>query len=100
MISVIIPTYNEEPCIRETIQRVWRLDEKNLVKEIIIADGGSADNTIGIAKSEGVKVISSTKGRAIQMNVAASRRNPKSSLFLTCRQHSSKRLYNTNFRSI
>lgn len=72
MISVIIPTYNEEPCIRETIQRVWRLDEKNLVKEIIIADGGSADNTIGIAKSEGVKVISSVKGRAIQMNVGAS----------------------------
>ncbi|MDE3184397.1 MAG: glycosyltransferase [Bacteroidota bacterium] len=45
MISVIIPTYNEEAGIRETIQWIREYDERNLIKEIIITDGGSTDNT-------------------------------------------------------
>lgn len=68
MISVVIPTYNEESHIKETIQRLWKYDDNSLVKEIIIADGGSADNTVAIARSEGVKVVESSKGRAVQMN--------------------------------
>ena len=73
MISVIIPTYNEETSVKETIQRVREYDEMNLVNEIIIADGGSIDNTIEIAKNENVKVvISPSKGRGAQMNYGAS----------------------------
>lgn len=73
MISVIIPTYNEEAHIKATIRRLWEYDQTKLVKEIIIADGGSTDNTVTIARSEGVKVVvSPKKGRASQMNYAAS----------------------------
>lgn len=73
MISVIIPTYNEEASIRETIQWVREYDEMNLIKEIIIADGGSTDNTEETAKKEGAKVvISPLKGRGAQMNYGAS----------------------------
>jgi rSAM/selenodomain-associated transferase 2 len=82
MISVIIPAYNEESHIRTTIDRVWKFDEMNLVKEIIIADGGSEDNTIEIAKTEGVKVISTPKGRAVQMNHGASCANQPLLYFL------------------
>ncbi len=57
MISVIIPTYNEEAHIKATIQKLWQYDESNLIKEVIIADGGSVDNTIVFAKTEGVKII-------------------------------------------
>ena len=71
MISVIIPTYNEESHIREIIKRLWKYDENNLVKEIIISDGGSTDDTVNIARSETVKVIISPKGRAVQMNQGA-----------------------------
>ncbi len=72
MISVIIPTYNEEVHIKATIQRLWEYDQTNLIKEIIIADGGSTDDTATIAKTEGVKVIvSPKKGRAAQMNYGA-----------------------------
>lgn len=73
MISVIIPTYNEEAYIKATIQRLWQYDEDNLIYEIIIADGGSTDNTIAIAQTEVVIVaVSPTKGRAAQMNYGAS----------------------------
>ncbi len=72
MISVIIPTYNEEAHIKATIRRLWEYDQTNLMKEIIIADGGSTDDTITIARTEGVKVIvSPKKGRAAQMNYGA-----------------------------
>ena len=73
IISVIIPTYNEEAQIKATIQKLWQYDENNLIKEIIVADGGSTDKTITIAQKEGVKiVISPKKGRAAQMNYGAS----------------------------
>ena len=73
MISVIIPTYNEEETISETIKRIVELDQANLVKEIIIADGGSADDTAEMAKKQGTKVVvSPVKGRGAQMNYGAS----------------------------
>lgn len=73
MISIIIPTYNEADQIKTTIQRIWEYDKSNLVGEIIVADGGSTDNTVGTAETEGVKVVASPKkGRAAQMNHGAS----------------------------
>lgn len=73
MISVVIPTYNEAAHIRTTIQRLWQGDKAALIKEIIVADGGSADDTVAIATSEGVKaVVCPKKGRAAQMNYGAS----------------------------
>ena len=39
--------------------------------EIIVADGGSRDGTVQIARSAGVKVISGPAGRASQMNAGA-----------------------------
>ncbi len=71
MISVIIPTYNEEAHMQATIQLLYKYDEANLIQEIIVSDGGSCDNTVCIAKTEGAKVIASPKGRAKQMNFGA-----------------------------
>ena len=83
MISVIIPTYNEEAVISTTIKSLWQYDDGNLIKEIIIADGGSSDETCRMALSEGVKVVvCPKKGRAAQMNYGASLSTQKILYFL------------------
>lgn len=59
MISVIIPTLNEEKTISKVIQFVK--NHKN-INEIIVVDDKSIDNTINEAKNAGAtKVITSTK---------------------------------------
>ena len=43
-ISIIIPCYNEEKTIKKIIQKV--IENKEFVKEIIVIDDNSADNSI------------------------------------------------------
>ncbi len=72
MISIIIPTYNEEECISKTLKNIQSIRNINLIKEIIVVDGGSTDKTIEKAKECGILVIvSKKKGRAVQMNEGA-----------------------------
>ena len=74
MISIIIPTYNEEESIAQTIQEIKKRDRGNLVSEIIISDGQSTDETVFVAADTGVRVVvSPKKGRSAQMNYGASR---------------------------
>ena len=72
MISIIIPAFNEEENIAVLIEEIRKRDSGNLVKEIIISDGKSTDNTIDIASKAGALVVESPKkGRAAQMNFGA-----------------------------
>ncbi|HET9056171.1 MAG TPA: glycosyltransferase, partial [Chitinophagaceae bacterium] len=58
MITVIIPTLNEE----ENIESVVRFAKAQpLVTEIIVVDDKSLDKTVSIASKNGAKVITSTK---------------------------------------
>lgn len=72
MISIIIPVLNEEeklPVLLEHLQG----NSSGLVKEILVVDGGSTDSTINIVQQSAIaELISSEKGRALQMNVGAS----------------------------
>ncbi|MGI8891830.1 MAG: TIGR04283 family arsenosugar biosynthesis glycosyltransferase [Bacteroidia bacterium] len=72
MFSIIIPTYNEAHQIAETISKTNAAIGKHKA-EIIVVDGGSSDNTIGIAQQCADTVVKSErKGRAAQMNKGAS----------------------------
>ena len=63
-ISVIVPVLNESGQIRSCIESVLNEPE---VSQIIVADGGSTDDTISVAKSLGAKVVSAKKGRGHQI---------------------------------
>ncbi|WP_299435292.1 TIGR04283 family arsenosugar biosynthesis glycosyltransferase [uncultured Maribacter sp.] len=71
-ISIIIPVLNEEKSIPKLLSHLkTNISKSNYIQEIIIVDGGSTDNSVTIAKESGATVVSSKKGRAIQMNVGA-----------------------------
>lgn len=68
-LSVIIPTLNEAENISKCIRR---LRAKTESLEIIVVDGGSIDETVALAKAEGVIVFKvEKKCRAYQMNYGA-----------------------------
>ena len=66
-ISIVIPTYNEASVLKNTLRNV----RQHCPHEIIVVDGGSLDQTVSIAKAEGIGVIHSPKGKFIQMNSGA-----------------------------
>jgi rSAM/selenodomain-associated transferase 2 len=71
MISIIIPTLNEEANIKKLIPYLQNCCVNKEI-EIIIADCGSTDATTAVAESLGAKlIISPVKGRAVQMNTGA-----------------------------
>ena len=70
-LSIIIPVYNEEATIAKLITAIKQRSTFKQIAEIIVVDGGSIDNTIAIASTLNVTVISSDKGRAKQMNAGA-----------------------------
>ncbi len=69
MISVIIPTLNEEVRIAVLLRQ---LEDIPCVHEILVVDGGSKDCTIELVKDfKKVKLIEGEKGRANQMNLGS-----------------------------
>lgn len=67
-VSIIIPTYNEAENIESIISYLMGAPQNEHV-EIIIADGGSTDETVAISqKFDVITLLSPDKGRAGQMN--------------------------------
>jgi rSAM/selenodomain-associated transferase 2 len=69
MISIIIPTYNEEMALPETLRHLLQQPGDY---EVIVVDGGSTDQTCKIINAAPrVRLITASKGRAAQMNAGA-----------------------------
>jgi rSAM/selenodomain-associated transferase 2 len=77
--SIIIPTFNEADNIQSCLLKLQPI--RNWA-EIIIADGGSTDNTIKLIAELADKVIISKKGRARQMNAGAKKATGNMLIFL------------------
>lgn len=71
IISIIIPVLNEEKHISNLLSYLKDSTSRQYIREIMLVDGGSTDSTVNIANNWGVKVVSSPKGRAKQMNFGA-----------------------------
>ena len=67
-VSVVIPVFNEAAHITRCLSAI---PVGAPVCEVIVADGGSTDETVGIARAKGARVIHSEKGRGIQIAAAA-----------------------------
>lgn len=65
-IAAIIPVINEEERLAACIESI-----RDQVDLVVVADGGSDDTSIAVAKSLGAQVVHASKGRAIQMNAGA-----------------------------
>jgi len=81
-LSIVIPTYNEEKNIRQTLAQVFDyLEEKEFTYEIIVVDDGSEDETVEIVEEffgdkESLTLIKNPhkgKGVAVRRGVLASK---------------------------
>jgi rSAM/selenodomain-associated transferase 2 len=91
-ISVVIPVLNEEKSIATTLAAVAPLKPH----ELIIVDGGSSDRTAEICNRLGATVLSSPRGRGLQMNHGARQTTGDVLLFL----HADTRLPGSAFGDI
>jgi len=82
-ISIIIPTLNEAGNIKEAIATT----QPSTNIEIIVVDAGSKDGTVEMAQLLSIKVISSSSGRAVQMNAGALAASGDILLFLHADTH-------------
>ena len=73
MISIVIPTLNEERALPATLESIAAQDGP---LEVIVADGASDDTTVEIVRSfavtgHAVRCVQAPRGRARQMNAGA-----------------------------
>jgi len=68
VVSIVIPTLNEEFSIEKTLDALQNFDE-NI--EVIVVDGGSDDQTLVIAANYNVKILHSPRGRGTQLQAGA-----------------------------
>jgi rSAM/selenodomain-associated transferase 2 len=78
-VSIIIPTLNEAKSLCALLPELLA---RPGVAEVIVADGGSGDETPAIVADSRAKLVTSQRGRARQMNAAAARATGDILLFL------------------
>ena len=79
-LSIILPVLNEAEGISSVLQALMPLRVRGA--EVIVVDGGSVDETVQFAAPLADKVLSSERGRAVQMNAGAARSSGDVLLFL------------------
>ena len=67
--SIIIPVLNEAQLIKVRLTRLQPL--RRLGHEVILVDGGSADQSVDLAQSLVDRIVNSERGRSAQMNAGA-----------------------------
>jgi rSAM/selenodomain-associated transferase 2 len=64
---VVIPAFNEEPRIGAAIDAAFAAG----AAEVIVADGGSLDGTVAVARAHGARLVEGERVRARQLNRGA-----------------------------
>ncbi|MCC6778617.1 MAG: glycosyltransferase [Hyphomicrobiales bacterium] len=71
MLSVIIATRDDERTLLPTLAALVAGATAGIIREVIVADGGSRDETTTIADSAGCEIIQSQESRGARLKAAA-----------------------------
>jgi glycosyltransferase involved in cell wall biosynthesis len=71
MITVVIPTHNAQAALTRCFDSLIGPTVRGVVKEVIVADGGSTDDTLFIADAAGAHVLRGGKTRASRLAAGA-----------------------------
>lgn len=71
-VAVVIPTLNEAATIGAVIREIPR----DLARDIIVADGGSTDDTYAVARAAGARVLDAGRGYGRACALAAAAADP------------------------
>ncbi len=66
-LAIVVPTLNEEDTLRRYLPAALAVADA-----VVVADGGSADATVEVARSLGARVVVGPPGRGVQLNHGAS----------------------------
>jgi rSAM/selenodomain-associated transferase 2 len=81
-LSIIIPTRDAAECLPATLTALAEAQSLGLLREIIVADGGSADGTPDIARGLGASPLATARGRGAQLAAGAAAAAAQWLLFL------------------
>lgn len=73
MISVVIPTLDAEATLAAALTALVSAAVDGLVREVVVADGGSLDRTLDVADQCGAEIVRSVTGRGQQLMAGAAR---------------------------
>ena len=79
-LALIIPTLNEAARIGAALEALAPLRARG--HQVIVVDGGSADTTVELALPLSDQVVTSAKGRAVQLNAGAHAAQAEALVFL------------------
>jgi glycosyltransferase involved in cell wall biosynthesis len=82
MITVIIPTLNDAERLPQTLAPLVEGVAHGIIRQVIVADGGSADETRAMAEAAGCDVVVSEAGRGKQIRAAVPSTKGKFLFFL------------------
>jgi rSAM/selenodomain-associated transferase 2 len=71
MLSVVIPTLNAESTLPRVLAALIPAAVHGLIRDVIIADGGSTDATAEIVEAAGAKLVHAQRGRGSQLGAGA-----------------------------
>ncbi|MEO1067401.1 MAG: TIGR04283 family arsenosugar biosynthesis glycosyltransferase [Pseudomonadota bacterium] len=80
-LAVVIPTFNAAASLAKTLSNVERC-LSDVALQIVIADGGSTDDTVEIATHCGASIVTTTPGRGAQLRAATAQLDADWLLFL------------------